>query len=296
VTYLCTAGAGYNGPAGLGSPAGAMSLSAAGGAGGHVFSGMQGLCLDNEYANATAGNTVQIFGCNAGTAQDWTAEPDGTFRWNGTSYCLNVSSATNSEGYHLVDLAACDASSQAMQWIPRADDSLYNPGTGWCLADPGASTTSVQVIDGTCNGSASQHWYLPYTRPAVSGSVVSKITAGPKCMDDANSSTANGNKIQIWDCIGDAAQTGWTIAADGTLQIYGKCIAAQNNGTANGTLIVLWSCEGNPNSVWTERSDGSFINTRSGTCLTDPSNSTTNGTQLVLWTCNGSAAEGWTIP
>jgi hypothetical protein len=76
-------------------------------------------------------------------------------------------------------------------------------------------------------------------------------------------------------------------------QIFGKCIAAQNNGTANGTLIVLWSCEGNPNSVWTQRSDGSFVNTRSGTCLTDPSNSLVNGTQLILYTCNGSAAEGW---
>src|SRR5581483_7993299 len=115
------------------------------------------------------------------------------------TFCLNVSSATNSEGYHLVDLAACDAGNQAMQWIPRADGSLYNPGTGWCLADPGASTTSVQVIDGTCNGTASQQWYLPYTRPAVSGSVVSKVTAVTLCLSDANSSTANGNKIQIWD-------------------------------------------------------------------------------------------------
>jgi len=296
VTYLCTAGVGYNGPTGLGTPAGAMSLSAGGGMGGHVFSGMQGMCLDNEYANAVAGNTVQIFDCDSGGAQDWTAQPNGTVAWDGTSYCLNVSSATNSEGYYLVDLAACDAGNPAMQWIPRADDSLYNPGTGWCLADPGASTTSVQVIAGTCNGTASQEWYLPYTRPAVSGSVVSKVTAVTLCLSDANSSTANGNKIQIWDCNGDSAQTSWTIAADGTIQIYGKCIAAQNNGTANGTLIVLWSCEGNPNSVWTQRSDGSFVNTRSGTCLTDPSNNTTNGTQLVLWTCNGSAAEGWTIP
>jgi hypothetical protein len=296
VTYLCTAGAGYNGPTGLGTPAGALSLSAAGGTDGHVFSGMRGMCLDNEYASATAGNTVQIFNCNSGTAQDWAAEPDGTFRWDGTSFCLNVSSATNSEGYHLVDLAACDAGNQAMQWIPRADGSLYNPGTGWCLADPGASTTSVQVIDGTCNDSASQKWYVPYTRPAVSGSIVSKITAVTMCLSDANASTANGNKIQIWDCNGDSAQTNWTIEADGTIAIFGKCIAAQNNGTANGTRIVLWSCEGNPNSVWTQRSDGSFLNTRSGTCLTDPSNNTTNGTQLVLWTCNGSAAEGWTIP
>lgn len=295
-TYLCTAGSGYNGPTGLGTPATGLALTASGGQAGVIYSGMTGKCLDDERGATTTGTHVQLYTCNGTTAQDWTVKPDGTVRF-GSAYCMADSGTATTGGYHLVDLAPCNSGNPAMQWIPRADRSLYNPAAGWCLADPGASTAdSTQLIDGTCNGSASQQWTVPYTRPAVSGSIVSKITAVTLCMSDTNSSTANGNKIQIWDCNGDSAQTSWTVAANGTIQIYGKCIAAQNNGTTNGTLIVLWSCEGNPNSVWTERSDGSFMNTRSGNCLTDPSNNTTNGTQLVLWTCNGSNAEGWTIP
>jgi hypothetical protein len=293
VSYLCTAGAGYNGPTGLGSPATALALTASGGKAGVVYSGMAGKCVDDEHGATTTGNHVQLYTCNGTTSQDWTLEPDGTVRFD-SSYCVADSGTVTTGGFHLVDLQPCNASTPAMQWVPRADDSIYNPATGWCLADPGASTNDgTQLIIGTCNGTASQHWTVPYTRPAVSGSIGSMVTAKSLCMSDAGASTANGNKIMIWDCIGDVAQTSWTVAANGTIAIFGKCIAAQNNGTANGTLIVLWSCEGNPNSVWTQRSDGSFVNTRSGTCLTDPSNNLTNGTQLILYTCNGSAAEGW---
>ena len=293
VTYLCTAGPGYNGPTGLGTPATPLALTVSGGQAGVIYSGMTGMCVDDERGAITTGTHVQLYTCNGTTSQDWTLEPDGTVRFD-SSYCVADSGTVTTEGYHLVDLEPCVASNPAIQWVPRADDSIYNPATGWCLADPGASTSdSTQLIIGTCNGTASQQWTVPYTRPAISGSIGSKVTAKPMCMSDAGASTANGNKIMIWDCIGDSAQLSWTVAADGAIQIFGKCIAAQNNGTANGTLIVLWSCEGNPNSVWTGRSDGSFVNTRSGTCLTDPSNSLVNGTQLILYTCNGSAAEGW---
>jgi Ricin-type beta-trefoil lectin domain len=293
VTYLCTAGPGYNGPTGLGTPASPLALTVSGGQAGVVYSGMAGMCLDDERGATTTGTHVQLYTCNGGATQDWTVEPDGTVRFD-SGYCMADSGTATTEGYHLVDLEPCDAGTPAMQWIPRADDSLYNPATGWCLADPGASTAdSTQLVIGTCNGTASQQWTVPYTRPAISGPIGSQITAVSLCMSDGGASTANGNKIMIWDCNGDVAQTDWTVAADGAIAFMGECIAAQNNGTANGTLIVLWSCEGNPNSVWTERSDGSFVNTRSGTCLADPSNNLTNGTQLVLYTCNGSAAESW---
>jgi Ricin-type beta-trefoil lectin domain len=293
ITYLCTAGPGYNGPTGLGTPATPLALTASGGQAGVVYSGMTGMCLDDQHGATTTGTHVQLYTCNGTTSQDWTLEPDGTVRFD-SGYCVADSGTVTTDGYHLVDLQPCDPGNPAMQWVPRADDSLYNPATGWCLADPGASPLdSTQLVNGTCNGTASQQWTVPYTRPVISGPIGSQITAASLCMSDAGTSTANGNKIMIWDCNGDVAQSNWTVAANGTIQFMGKCIATLNNGTANGTLIVLWSCEGNPNSVWTGRSDGSFVNTKSGTCLTDPSNNLTNGTQLVLYTCNGSAAESW---
>ncbi|MGH3169915.1 MAG: ricin-type beta-trefoil lectin domain protein, partial [Trebonia sp.] len=157
VSYLCTAGSGYSGPTGLGSPATDLALSASGQAG-VIYSGMAGICMDDEHGGTTTGTHVQIYTCNGTTSQDWTLEPDGTVRFD-SSDCLADSGTANSEGYHLVDLGPCTAGDPAMQFVPRADDSLYNPATGWCLADPDATTTiGTQLIIGTCNGTASQHW------------------------------------------------------------------------------------------------------------------------------------------
>lgn len=301
VSYLCTAGAGYNGPAGLGTPAGTVSLTGAGGQPGVIYSGMSDKCLDDERGATAPGTHVQIYDCNGGTTQDWTAEPDGTVRF-GTANCMADSGTTTTGGYHLVDLQPCDTASPAMQWTPLSDGYLYNPATGWCLTDPGASTAnSTQVVIGACHTPTattapdpSQQWTIPYTRTAVPGAIQSKVTAAKLCISDSGTVTTNGNPIQIWQCISDAAQNDWTVAPDGTLQFQGKCAVPQNGGITDSTPIVLWTCEGEATQFWTERSDGSFVNKVSGICLTDPNGSTTNGTKLYLLHCNGAAAEGWT--
>jgi hypothetical protein len=292
VSYLCTAGVGYNGPAGLGSPASALSLTSAGGQSGVIFSGIADRCVDDRGGATGTGTSIQMYTCNGDANQNWTVEPDGTVRFD-SSYCM-ADSGTATTGGHLIDLEPCDNTSTAMQWLPRSDGSLYNPATGWCLTDPGASTAeSIQLIDGTCNGTASQQWTIPYTRPAVPGAITSKLTTANLCISDAGSSTNNGNKIQIWKCIADVAEMDWTVEPDGTLRIFGSCLVTSDAGTADGTLIVLWSCEGEASQFWTERADGTFVNKTSGTCLDDPNSSTTNGTQLVLLHCNTSPAEGW---
>jgi beta-glucosidase len=237
-----------------------LSLTNAGGQPGVIFSGIADLCLDDERGATATGTHVEIYTCNGGTTQDWTAEPDGTIRFD-SSYCM-ADSGTVTTGGHLIDLAPCANTSPAMQWLPRSDGSLYNPATGWCLTDPGAST--------------------------------SKLTTANLCISDAGAGTANGTKIQIWQCIADAAENDWTVEPDGTLRIFGSCLVPQNAGTADGTLIVLWSCEGEASQFWTERSDGTFVNKTSGTDLVDPNSSTTNGTQLTLLHYNTSPAEEWT--
>jgi hypothetical protein len=294
VSYLCTAGAGYNGPAGLGSPASALSLSSAGGQSGIVFSGIYDMCLDDERGAAAAGTHVQIYSCNGGTTQEWTAEPDGTVRFD-SSYCV-ADSGTATTGGHLIDLQPCANTSPAMQWLPRSDGSLYNPATGWCLTDPGGSTTaSTQLIDGTCSASASQQWTIPYTRPAVPGAIQSKLTSATMCISDGGAGTANGTEIVIWQCVADDAENDWTVEPDGTLRIFGSCLVPQNAGTTDGTPIVLWTCEGETTQYWTERADGTFVNKVSGRDLVDPNSSTTNGTQLTLLHYNTSPAEEWTL-
>lgn len=292
VSYLCTAGAGYSGPAGLGSPASALSLSAAGGQTGDIFSGITDICLDDRAGGTATGTSVQIYNCNGLTTQDWAVEPDGTVRFD-SSYCMADSGKVTTGGFHLIDIQPCDNTNPAMQWQPRSNGSLYNPATGWCLADPGASTTyGTQVIDGTCNGSASQQWTIPYTRPAFPGAVQYKITTASICLHDSSGLLTNGNPVDIYRCDNGTSEDDWTVASDGTLQFQGHCAVPLDAGTADSTPIVLWTCEGEATQYWTERSDGTFINNVAGRCLTDTNGNTTNSTQLVLLHCSASA--GWT--
>ena len=129
------------------------------------------------------------------------------------------------------------------------------------------------------------------------GGSTGPITSGvnsAKCVDDNGQSSANGTKIQIWDCNGGANQS-WTVASNGTVQVYGKCLDITGASTANGALIELWQCNGGANQQW-QASNGELVNPASGKCLDDPGSNTANGTQLDLWTCNGGTNQQWHLP
>jgi hypothetical protein len=200
-----------------------------------------------------------------------------------------------------------------------ASGTVAAPGTGtWqhlALTFSGATitaavngTTVATVTDSTygsgmvgfgVNGYQTDQFDNLSVTPAggSTGGSTGPIVAGAnssKCVDDNAQSSANGTKIQMWDCNGGANQQ-WTIASDGTIQVFGKCmdITGANNG--NGTLIELWTCNGGTNQQW-HAQNGALVNPASGKCLDDPGSSTANGTQLDLWTCNGGTNQQWSIP
>jgi len=115
-----------------------------------------------------------------------------------------------------------------------------------------------------------------------------------KCVDDNGLSSANGTKIQIWDCTGGSNQQ-WTLQPNGTIQVYGKCMDITGANYGNGTLIDLWACSGGGNQQW-QAVNGQLVNPASGKCLDIPNSNTTNGTQLEIWTCNGGSNQQWLIP
>ncbi len=127
----------------------------------------------------------------------------------------------------------------------------------------------------------------PPTGPITSG------IAG-KCVDDNGNGSANGTKVQLWDCNGTAAQN-WSVV-NGTLQINGKCADVTGQATANGTLVELWDCNGGTNQQWTAQANGALVSVQSGRCLDDPGFATANGTQLEIWDCNGGTNQRWTLP
>src|SRR5450755_1519896 len=106
---------------------------------------------------------------------------------------------------------------------------------------------------------------------APTGPIVAGDNSGT-CVDDNGPSTANGTKIQMWDCNGGPSQQ-WTIEPDGTLWIYGKCMDITGGGTGNGTLVELWDCNGGTNQQW-HAQNGTLVNPASGKCLDDPGSNT----------------------
>jgi hypothetical protein len=175
-------------------------------------------------------------------------------------------------------------------------------------------TVHVTATDGT-GASATV-----YFRIEASGSLTADYHAGTgqvqldwdsKCLDDTNNSSANGNKIQIWQCTSNDAGQVWSfepatapgevaeagLSQLGTVQIHGKCLDIVNRGTANGSKLDLWSCNGGANQQWEIAGEyGELYNPVSGKCIDDPYNSKTNGTQLDIWSCNEEPWQAWLLP
>jgi GH25 family lysozyme M1 (1,4-beta-N-acetylmuramidase) len=108
---------------------------------GPVPSGIQGKCLDDRGGSTANLTKIDIWACNGTAAQAWTAEPDGTLRVQGK--CLDVRGSGMASGT-LVDLYSCNGTG-AQQWqlIPIGTwDTLVNPESGLCLADPSDATTN----------------------------------------------------------------------------------------------------------------------------------------------------------
>jgi hypothetical protein len=137
-----------------------------------------------------------------------------------------------------------------------------------------------------------------YNTGGGGGGTTGPITSGlnsAKCVDDSAGGTANGNKIQMWDCQSGNPNQQWTVASGGTLQVFGKCMDITGANYNNGTLVELWDCNGGGNQQW-QATNGELVNPASGKCLDDPASNTANGTQLVLWACNGGANQQWHLP
>jgi hypothetical protein len=234
--------------------------------------------------------------------------------------------ATNNNGqnaYHLrySNTGAWSIVKSDTSWTftTLASGTAAAPGlnTWHTLALQMQGTTLTALIDGATVGSATDASFsngqagigvtgyqtdqfdnFALTPGTGSSAHVGPITSGlaGKCVDDNGGSTANGTKVQLWDCNGSAAQV-WTWS-NGVLTFGagGKCMDVTGQGTGNGTLVELWDCNGGTNQQWSPQANGSLKGVQSGRCLDDPGANLTNGTQLIIWDCNGGTNQKWTLP
>ncbi len=120
--------------------------------------GVGGKCLDVDNAQTADGTKVQLWTCNAGTAQRWTLPGDGTLRALGK--CLDISGGATADGTR-TQLWTCNGTG-AQQWNPHTDGTLRNPQSGKCLdASGGTWNDGTPVHLWTCHTGPNQKWTLP---------------------------------------------------------------------------------------------------------------------------------------
>ena len=275
--YLCNAAdslsGGYNGPGGLGTPNGNLT----------------------PFTETAAGDVVSV--ANPGT------------------YDVQQGASVSLPAIKAVDSASGQTLTYKAFGLPAG--LSINSATGVIsgkVTFVENDTVHVTATDGT--GSSA----TVYFRIEASGSLTADYHAGTglvesywdsKCLDDTANSSANGSKIQIWQCTsGDPSQQ-WSFAPAtspgevgnaglsqlGTIDIHGKCVNIVGNGTANGSKLQLWTCNGGANELWEITGGvGALYNPASGKCIDDPYNSEKNGTQLDIWSCNSEAWQAWLLP
>ncbi|MCL2585499.1 MAG: ricin-type beta-trefoil lectin domain protein [Streptosporangiales bacterium] len=257
---------------------------------GPYTSGVSGMCVDDPASSTAAGTAVHAYACNSGANQNWTFSPSASPAGSGgagtiepsasAGMCLTMSGVTSGS---TATLQKCSGGDGHQGWQLRGNGQLYNPLSGYCLADPGNSSTNNTQLDiEACNTAATgQQWTLP------AGQILS---AGGKCLDDYQASAANNTIIDNHACNGTGAQN-WTLEPGGTIQVQGTCLDMKGQSKLDGGLAELYTCNGGANQEWQPLPDGEIMNKNSGKCLDDTTG--TQGTQLQQQDCYGDPGEIW---
>lgn len=111
-----------------------------------IKSGITGYCLDDHKDLTTQDNTVEAWGCNGSTAQNWTVSRD-TITHLG-SYCLSVKNGANTQNSPVV-LNSCSGTPGQI-WL-RDKSGYQNPNSGLCLAAPNNASDTPLVL-ASCDG------------------------------------------------------------------------------------------------------------------------------------------------
>ncbi|WP_439145189.1 arabinofuranosidase catalytic domain-containing protein [Streptantibioticus silvisoli] len=115
------------------------------------------------------------------------------------------------------------------------------------ITGPGGQCVDVAADDTGVDGAAVQLWNCQtyaedqhWTHNADN----SLSTIG-RCLDIDGNGTANGTKVELWDCNGVGGQK-WVQQSDGSLlnPQSGRCLDSPSGATANGTLLQIYDCNG----------------------------------------------------
>jgi O-glycosyl hydrolase len=115
-----------------------------------------GRCLDVPGASHTNGVQVEIWDCNGGTNQSWTATASGQLTVYGNK-CLDALGHATTAGSP-VGIWDCNGGNN-QRWTLNADGTVVGVESRLCLDVRGAGTANGTLVDvSTCGGGGNQRW------------------------------------------------------------------------------------------------------------------------------------------
>jgi hypothetical protein len=292
--YLCTAGPGYDGPTGWGTPNGIAAFG------------------------APAGNIITV------------VNPGGQAATQDVAFSLQVHALDSASGQTLTYAAAglpaglsIDSSTGLISGTPATTGSF--PVTVTVTDTTGASGTASFAVTvaspvsftgpGPQSGYAGQPALVQATASdAVAGRTISYsasglpggVSIGPSTglisglpttgyhlvtVTGTDSAGRTGTQTFVWD-VAPAQVSGRTGPV--TLPASRACLDDRGGGTANGNPIDTSKCQhGASWQAWTAEPDGTLRVL--GKCLNVAGGGTASGTLVQLWSCRGTAAQQWRI-
>ena len=113
-------------------------------------------CLDVPGAATANGTLLDIWDCNGGSNQQWTALSNGELQVYGNK-CLDVPGGATAAGTK-VEIWDCNGGSNQL-WTLNSDGTVVGSGSGLCLDVISAGTANGTGVDiWTCNGGSNQKW------------------------------------------------------------------------------------------------------------------------------------------
>ncbi len=113
-------------------------------------------CLDVPGQATANGTLLDIWDCNGGSNQQWTALSNGELQVYGNK-CLDVPGGATAAGTK-VEIWDCNGGNN-QQWTLNSNGTVVGVGSGLCLDVVSAGTANGTAVDiWTCNGGSNQQW------------------------------------------------------------------------------------------------------------------------------------------
>ena len=108
----------------------------------------------------------------------------------------------------------------------------------------------------TANGTAAQRWVFSNSGVTPAGNYrISSAVNGSFCLDVAAAGTANGTRVQLYQCNGTNAQSWNAVPVGNAFELRpanapGSCLDVTGVSTTDGTQLQIWQCSGGSNQRW----------------------------------------------